>query len=235
MRANLTAALLQQTFVATTTDCWSARRRSYLGVTVHWIDDVSLVRRSAALACKRLRGSHTFDVLAEALDTVHADYGIRTKVVKTTTDSGSNFVKAFSVFATDDTSEMSEAAECVQDGVTFEDVDGLLESDDITEYQLPSHHRCACHSLNLVSTTDAQKAEDSAPGYKRVSRAAFAKCRSLWSKTGHSRMRVVSCSCGPTRLDGTPYSWQWRGWCGSRRRRGKMHCAINLTYQSKLL
>ena len=46
--------------VATQTDCWAVRQRSYLSVTCHWIDQTSLERQSAALACKRLRGSHTF-------------------------------------------------------------------------------------------------------------------------------------------------------------------------------
>ena len=25
-------------YVATTTDCWTARRRSFIGLTAHWID-----------------------------------------------------------------------------------------------------------------------------------------------------------------------------------------------------
>lgn len=58
-------------YVATTTDCWSARQRSYLGVTCHWIDNTSLERHSAALACRRLKGSHTFDILAAALEEIH--------------------------------------------------------------------------------------------------------------------------------------------------------------------
>ena len=61
--------------------------------------------RSAALACRRLRGSHTFDVLAGALEDIHSAYGIRQKVTRTTTDNGSNFVKAFSVFGVSPTTE----------------------------------------------------------------------------------------------------------------------------------
>lgn len=60
-------------YVATTTDCWSARQRSYLGVTCHWIDNNSLERHSAALACRRLKGSHTFDILAAALEEIDQD------------------------------------------------------------------------------------------------------------------------------------------------------------------
>ncbi|KAK6295252.1 hypothetical protein J4Q44_G00344780 [Coregonus suidteri] len=62
------------------TDCWSARRQSFIGVTAHWIDPDSLNRCSAALACKRLRGSHTFDVLAGALNYIHSEFEIRAAV-----------------------------------------------------------------------------------------------------------------------------------------------------------
>ena len=142
-------------FVATTTDCWSARGRSYIGVTAHLIDVDSLERRYVVLFCKRLKGSHTFDVLTTALEDIHAEYAIREKVVKNTADNGSNFVKAFYV----DESQ-SEVEQCVADSVQFEDVSSLLDDDDYAEYRLPSHQRCACHSLNRVYTTDAQHAED---------------------------------------------------------------------------
>lgn len=51
--------------VATTTDCWSHGRKSYIGVTAHWINLDTLQREHAALACSRLFGKHTYDVLAK--------------------------------------------------------------------------------------------------------------------------------------------------------------------------
>ncbi len=30
------------------------------------------------------------------------------------------------------------------------DVEAILEEDDGLQYQLPKHHRCACHLLNLL-------------------------------------------------------------------------------------
>ncbi|KAJ7998291.1 hypothetical protein DPEC_G00221170 [Dallia pectoralis] len=47
------------------------------------------------------------------------------------------------------------------------------------------HQRCACHLLNLISTADALKANGN-PVYKRLSRSAFSKCSSLWSKSSRS-------------------------------------------------
>jgi len=64
-------------------------------MTVHWIDNCSLERKKGVLACKRLRGSHTYDVLAKNMDNVFWDFNIESKLECNTTDNGSNFVKAF--------------------------------------------------------------------------------------------------------------------------------------------
>lgn len=167
-------AMAKVEWIATTTDCWSAHRRSYLGVTAHWLSADSFNRESAALACQRIMGSHTYDRIAAHLKTVHSDYGINSKVVKTTTDNGSNFIKAFAVFAPSE-DELDVSVTDMND--IFSDEDESLE--------LPSHQRCAAHSLNLVSTTDAAAAEKDYQ-YKKLSRASFAKCQALWNKTGRA-------------------------------------------------
>ena len=107
MKSRLRVQLQAAACVVTTTDCWSARNRAYIGVTVHWLDIATLERRSAALACRRMRGAHTHVMLATALDDIHMEYGVSSTVCKTTTDNGANFVKAFSIFSSpfvDDTS-----------------------------------------------------------------------------------------------------------------------------------
>lgn len=135
MKAKIISHLSNVNSVSTTTDCWSAHQKSYIGVTCHWIHEETFGRRSAALACKRLRGSHTFDVLAGALDDVHYQYRIQGKLVRTTTDSGSNFVKAFSVFGEQSQSEEAESdtdEDCPDDkfDVDYQDTFGILEQDD---------------------------------------------------------------------------------------------------------
>ncbi|XP_052463040.1 uncharacterized protein LOC128020264 [Carassius gibelio] len=188
-------------YVATTTDCWSARQRSYLGVTCHWIDNTSLERHSAALACRRLKGSHTFDVLAAALEEIHSEYHIREKVTRTTTDSGSNFLKAFRLYGEEieeeATNEQEESDSTLDDAtedqseseVEYQDVSAILDDNTGLEYQLPRHQKCACHLLNLISTVDATAAGGAAnETYKKLSRSAFAKCHALWNKTSRSTM-----------------------------------------------
>ena len=50
IKENIKEAMAKVQHVATTTDCWTAHRRSFLGVTSHWLDEETLERKSAALA-----------------------------------------------------------------------------------------------------------------------------------------------------------------------------------------
>lgn len=50
-----------------------------------------------------------------------------------------------------------------------------------SKYSLPPHHRCANHTLNLVTTRDSEKAISDV-NYKRQLRITFAKMQSLWNK-----------------------------------------------------
>ncbi|XP_018956210.2 uncharacterized protein LOC109086182 [Cyprinus carpio] len=218
MKKTLIAELGKAKFVATTTDCWSAHQKSYLGVTCHWINEETLERRSAALACKRLRGSHTFDVIAGALDDVHCQYKIRDKVVRTTTDSGSNFLKAFHVFGMQKDAEVDDDEEDMDaldasDHIEYHDASTILDEDSGMEYQLPPHQRCACHLLNLVATTDASLAEAMNDTYKRLFRATFAKCQAIWNKTGRSHLasEVVEDKCGLQII--RPNATRWNSTC----------------------
>ncbi len=205
-RQKLITILKEQAYVATTTDCWSSHGKSYIGITVHWIESDTLERKSACLALRRMKGSHTFDVIASVLEDIHTEFGIRRKIVMTTTDNGSNFVKAFSVFGeTAKNSIQDNADEDVDneedssdsESVDVYDVSRIFTDNDAHEYHLPRHQRCACHTLNLISTADADKAESDAT-YKKISRSAFAKCQGLWNKYGRSSVAVeaVIDTCG---------------------------------------
>lgn len=73
-------ALEKATHVATTADMWAARRKSFLCMTAHWIGS-DLQRRSACLAVRRVISSHTYDVIASAIETVHKEFGIARKLI----------------------------------------------------------------------------------------------------------------------------------------------------------
>ncbi|XP_073720008.1 uncharacterized protein [Misgurnus anguillicaudatus] len=198
MKAKIKKEMLQIDFTSTTTDCWSSRRSCFIGVTAHWLDPTNLEICSVALACRQLKGPHTFDVLACTLNDIHSEFGIQNKVVRTTTDNGSNFLKAYREYGEQDENNNSaeDEAEDVTDeildeedvngvDVDFVDVSTVLDEDDGLQFQLPKHHRCACHLLNVVSTVDAAKA-CSNEAYKKLSRSAFSKCHALWNKSGRS-------------------------------------------------
>ncbi|KAK0048479.1 hypothetical protein Bpfe_022094 [Biomphalaria pfeifferi] len=195
MIEKLKQVLTEQTFVCTTADIWSSNRRSFLGVTAHWINISSLSRESAALACRRFPGSHTYDRIAELLYDVHENFGISNKACLTVTDNGSNFVKAFEQFGVK--IEKSDDIE-ENDDIEFEDVGNILANPlsihddadshdyDISHTSLPQHHRCSSHTLSLIATTDlANIVADNHP-YGRVHHTTFAKCTAIWNKCSRS-------------------------------------------------
>ncbi|XP_076009587.1 uncharacterized protein LOC143003013 [Genypterus blacodes] len=186
MKSNLCRILSKQTFVATSTDAWCVNQRSYLGVTTHWIDPHTLTVSSGALACRRIKGKQTYDNLARMLESIHREFGIQNKVVLTTTDNGSNFIKAFSVLAAEEEDREVEEEEDEGEEVEFTDLTAIFNgTENQQDFHLPAHQRCACHSLHLVAIQDAEGAATNV-SFKKTSRATFAKCRSLWIKQSRS-------------------------------------------------
>lgn len=117
-------------YVCTTADLWSSYRRSYMGVTCHWLDPENLERKSVVLACKRLMGKHDYKAIGICISDVHQLYGLSVdKISFTITDTAANFLKAFrefkyppEIFEDDD-----EIGQCdTEDQVTFSDVDQIL-------------------------------------------------------------------------------------------------------------
>lgn len=83
-------------YVCITVDIWSGSKRSFLGLTAHWIDLINLRRVSKALACRRFKGIYSYDKITELLQEIHSEYELNSsKIVATITDNGSNFAKSF--------------------------------------------------------------------------------------------------------------------------------------------
>lgn len=136
MKNSLTETLMNVSNVCTTADLWTALNRRFLGMTCHWIEENTLERRSAALACARIKGLHTFDVLVAKNCEIHAEYKLQHKVRATVTDNGSKFVKAFREFHTSE----DIAADDLDDGTLFLDMDAVLEMQGDEEHLfLPPH------------------------------------------------------------------------------------------------
>lgn len=148
IKNNIKLSIKSVEVVCTTADIWSTKTRSFLGYTCHWID-AHFARHSAALACKRFEGCHSYDRIHDIIQEIHNEYSLNNlNVIATVTDNGSNFIKTFKEFGIDN---------------YFENGEQVLEED---EYQcmseemanrLPKHIRCASHTLNLLATTDFEK------------------------------------------------------------------------------
>jgi len=62
------------------------------------MDPQTLQRKSSALACRRIMGSHSYDKLAEVIEQVLNEFNIQSKTTRLVTDNASNFAKAFRYF-----------------------------------------------------------------------------------------------------------------------------------------
>lgn len=81
MRTVLIERLNNVEYVSTTADIWSSARRSYLGMTIHWVNSTSLTRVSAAIALVRLHGTHDYKAIGKNIHEIHSFYQIQNKVL----------------------------------------------------------------------------------------------------------------------------------------------------------
>ena len=138
---------------ATSFDAWSARNRSYLGMTVNWIDD-TLERQTRVLACKRFPAPHTYERVTNIVLEIHAKYGIEGSVAHIITDNGSNMVKCGGVGI-----EEALLAKYQEDDVALEGMGVCAILDHMKEESdnMPRHNRCASQTLNLLASGDVEK------------------------------------------------------------------------------
>ncbi|XP_064455761.1 uncharacterized protein LOC135400142 [Ornithodoros turicata] len=190
MKCRLQDTFQHLNYVTVTADCWSSHHRHFLGVTALWLEPDSLDRKIATLACRRMVGSVTYDKLALEMSNIFEEYGIQGKVTKVITDNGSNFIKAFQCYG-------GNAEEAADEPDTYHrDLSSLLDGED-SMVCLPPHHRCAAHTLNLIATTDAARANMD-PEYSKASTSVFKKCSAIWNKQGQSvrAADIVKSYCG---------------------------------------
>ena len=177
---SLASILQDQKHVATTTDCWSLHDKCYIGVTAHWIDRRSLERKSACLTLRRMRGPQLFETMAAILEDVHSKFGIQRKIIRTTTDNGFNYERAFSAFNFDKQEHIIGDGCLTQSDVKMLITHETLKAAESDFFELPRLQVCACYNLNLVATVDAEKAENNLD-YRKIFKSSFTKCLGLWN------------------------------------------------------
>ena len=189
MQTEMESQLTQVSFECTIADLWSVNNQGYLGMTAHWINR-DFTRRSASLTCRRITRSLTYDVVGRAICDIHTQYELDVaKLTHTVTNEASNFSKAFTEFGKKNEEESDEGSESEQetsDEVIFHDLQQILantafetgtDADD-TIITLPEQLKYISHTLNFITTTDADKALLN-KAYGRIHHPAMAKCQAI--------------------------------------------------------
>ncbi|XP_060871381.1 uncharacterized protein LOC132945627 [Metopolophium dirhodum] len=206
----LTSLLNKQQYICTTADIWSTNNKSYLGMTCHFIEEISYTRHSYVLGCRRIKGGHNYLNISELINEITQTYQISTsKITHTITDNASNFGKAFRTFSTtlceksntydvgnlssdSDSNTIGENSESEDDEgceIQYVDLYPLL-SEESNEHSedisicLPDHMNCCAHTLNLIATTDIAKITDRS--YLQISKATFEKLFKFWNLVSRS-------------------------------------------------
>lgn len=124
MKFALKALLSKQKYLCVTCDVWSSRGQSYLGVTVHFINQ-NFQRESYLLAFKQLHEKQNYIYLAQQLDDIFNDFDIKIEqITHIVTDGGSSFCKMFKEFGEEDDGSI------VQDTPEEEDEELIVSEND---------------------------------------------------------------------------------------------------------
>jgi hypothetical protein len=235
MQQQLKSDLASFEFVCTTADIWTVSNKSYMGMTVHYVTGgsggVETSRVSAALACRRFMGSHTYSAIAEMISFIHRSYGLTVdNITATVTDNASNFGKAFREFLF----QIQTPDEYDEDNHDDVDVDNISEvltvpsdnsvDDEEVAITLPHHETCCSHTLNLLATVDADKVSNST--YKRLYHAALAKCTAIWNAVHRSSKAADAVKQITEKVIITPGATRWNSQYDAVRR--LLQIGINL-------
>lgn len=127
-KKKLISQLQEVKYVSCTADLWSSHNRGFLGMTVHYVDVLTLDRVSHTLVCRRFEHTHTGQRIAQKIAEVLKEFGITDKVVNFVTDNAANMVKAFSLLP-GMCHEMEDSEGRAIEDDTGTDTDGFVEND----------------------------------------------------------------------------------------------------------
>lgn len=215
-------------WMSATADAWSAHKRAYMGVTVHYVNQETLHLESVSLCCRRFRNAHTGEAIAKMLLEILEEFNIVQKMQNIVTDNAANFAKAFKMklptratTANNDSCVDQQEANVEAEEDVDADYDESVESVEITEllnetdfesetgYMLPQHKRCGNHTLNLIASSDALKARDDDAKYRKTYDRVMGKVQALSNAVNRSPKNadIVADITGSTFLRPTVTRW----------------------------
>jgi len=102
------------------------------------------------------------------------------------------------------------ASDALPGGVEPVEITSILsapERDRESDVYLPPHNKCAAHTLNLIATTDAEKALAN-PACSKIHHGSFGKCQALWNAVHRSTKAAdaIKKICGSKGLISLPDS-----------------------------
>ncbi|KAI9565224.1 hypothetical protein GHT06_009006 [Daphnia sinensis] len=169
----LMSMLCKVSKVCLTADAWSSQRRAYLGITIHWLDEVTLTRYSRALALKQFFGDSR---ISGFISSIIQEYQLEGKVQHIVTDNGLSFVKAGYVVLEFDSDDLYDILKT-----------RMLDSAQTYHVWLPDHIRCASHTLNLLAKADVESVlKTCSPVFQSKYEHSMKKIPDLWNKCGRS-------------------------------------------------
>lgn len=199
-------------YLCGTADIWSTKRKSYLGVTVHWIDANTLERKSSVLCVRRFESPHDASRIADLLSSIYDEFDISEKVICTVTDNASNFVKAFKDFGVsmdafiaamaakknerNDTNAYNEHSFEADSSFEFnfpEDEEANRSGIDFIEIEeslLSDHYRCGSHTFCLLASKDAKNAFENEQ-FETQHKSAFDKVNELYKNTNRPKSSEI--------------------------------------------
>lgn len=168
---NLEKTLSKQRWFCLTMDIWSCKNRSFLGVSIHYIDEQTFERNSFVLTCQDFPSPHTHERIAERLQILYHKFSLKpSSIVASVTDNGSNFVCTFKVFGRNMTNlfeELKQSCNSNDNGHEYQssEVDKITESllqlsDETGEFSESDLENEACDLYDILYSSDEEN-EDS--------------------------------------------------------------------------
>lgn len=122
--------------MSATSDVWSRSNRSFIAVSVHYINPENGKIETKFIACERFYGSHNNEAVAKKLNSIFNKYGIASKVKFITTDGAGEYICAMARFG-DNYQSLAPLMNLSEEDII--DNDSLIDEEISDVQTIPAH------------------------------------------------------------------------------------------------